>query len=108
MSRPESIMIDDTKYIRADAVPDVKGDVKIVVLDRGFVYVGRVEQGADWLTIRNAKNIRVWGTTKGLGELVSGPLKDTKLDAVGIVRAPMRAVISVIDASEASWKSSGI
>lgn len=108
MSIPESIMIDDTKYIRADAAPDVKGDVKIVVLDRGFVYVGRVEQGEDWLTIRNAKNIRIWGTTKGLGELVNGPLKDTKLDAVGTVRAPMRAVISVIDASEASWKSSGI
>lgn len=108
MSKPETMMIDDVKYVRADAVPDVKGDVKIVVLDRGFVYVGRVEHNEDWLTVRNAKNIRAWGTTKGLGELVTGPLKDTKLDAVGTVRAPMRAVIAVIDAQEGAWKSSGI
>jgi hypothetical protein len=108
VSKPETMMIDDVKYVRADAVPDVKGDVKLVVLDRGFVYVGRVEHDADWLTIRNAKNIRVWGTSKGLGELVGGPLSATKLDSVGTVRAPMRAVISVIDAQEAAWKSSGI
>jgi hypothetical protein len=108
VSKPETMMIDDVKYVRADAVPDTKGDVKIVVLDRGFVYVGRVEHDENWLTIRNAKNIRYWGTSKGLGELVNGPLKDTKLDASGTVRAPMRAVIAVIDASEAAWKSSGI
>ena len=74
----------------------------IVVLDRGFVYVGDVECDADWCVIRNAKNIRSWGTTKGLGELVTGPTKDTVLDVVGTVRAPMRAVISVI---EASWNA---
>ena len=75
----------------------------IVVLDRGFVYVGDVEISADWCVIYNAKNIRRWGTTKGLGELVNGPTKATELDPVGTVRAPMRAVISVI---EASWPSS--
>lgn len=103
MSKPESIMIDDVKYVRADAVPDTKGDVKIVVLDRGFVYVGRVSIDGDFLIIANAKNIRFWGTTKGLGELVNGPLKDTKLDPVGTVRAPMRALISLIDVVESKW-----
>ena len=73
----------------------------IIVLDRGFVYVGDVEIDGDWCVIKNAQNIRRWGTTKGLGELVSGPTKDTVLDPAGTVRAPMRAVISVIDAS---WK----
>lgn len=77
----------------------------IVVLDRGFVYVGQVECDADWCVITNARNIRYWGTKNGLGELVNGPLKETKLDKVGMVRAPMRAVISVIDADEKAWNS---
>ena len=76
----------------------------IVVLDRGFVYIGNVTLDTDWCLIEKAKNIRVWGTTKGLGELVSGPTSSTKLDQVGTVRAPMRAVISVIDVDGAKWK----
>ena len=79
----------------------------VVVLDREFVYVGHVECDADWCVISDAHNIRIWGTTKGLGELVrSGPTDKTTLDAVGTVRAPMRAVISVIDTEEALWKLS--
>lgn len=76
----------------------------IVVLDRGFVYVGDVNIDDDWCVIEKARNIRVWGTTKGLGELVNGPTASTKLDDVGTVRAPMRAVISVIDAERSGWK----
>ena len=77
----------------------------VVVLDRGFVYVGKVEISGDWCVITNARNIRSWGTTKGLGELVQGgPTDSTKLDVVGTVRAAMRAVISVIDTEESKWK----
>ena len=107
MSKPETLTIDDVKYIRADSVPDTKkfeGDIKIVVLDRGFVYVGRVQIDADFVTISNARNLRQWGTTKGLGELVTGPLSGTKLDAVGTVKAPMRALISLIDVEQSKWK----
>ena len=103
MSKPETITIDEVRYIRADAVPQAKGDIKIVVLDRGFVYVGRVEIEKDFVVIGNAKNIRFWGTSKGLGELVNGPLKDTKLDPIGTVKAPMRAVIAIIDVVESKW-----
>ena len=77
----------------------------IVVLDRGFVYVGRVTVDGDWCLIADAKNIRVWGTTNGLGELVNGPTKSTTLDAVGNVRAPLRAVISIIDANAEKWNT---
>ena len=103
MSKPETIKIDDVEYVRKDAVPDTKGDVKIAVLDRGFVYVGRVSWDGDFLILSNAKNIRYWGTSKGLGELVNGPLKETKLDAVGTVRVPSRALISLIDVVESKW-----
>jgi hypothetical protein len=77
--------------------------VAIAVLDRGFVYVGNVTIEDDWCVLRNAKNIRVWGTTKGLGELVNGPTPNTKLDPVGVVRVPMRAVISLIDVDASKW-----
>ena len=79
----------------------------VVVIDRGFVYVGDVVCNDDWCVISNAYNIRVWGTTEGLGELVrSGPTTETKLDAVGVVRAPMRAIISVIDSEASKWNFS--
>ena len=104
MSKPETMMIDDVKYVRADSVPDTKGEWKIAVLDRGFVYVGKCAIEGDFLIISAARNIRIWGTSKGLGELVNGPLKDTKLDAVGTVRAPMRALISLIDVVSEKWQ----
>lgn len=72
-------------------------DTKIVVLDRGFVYVGKVEKSAGEIKITNARNIRLWGTTKGLGELVNGPTPQTRLDDVGTVIAPERALIHMIE-----------
>lgn len=104
MSKQETIKIDDVEYVRKDAPNKCEGDIKIVVADRGFVYIGRMEIGTeDFITVRNAKNLRIWGTTKGLGELVSGPTSKTVLDPVGTVCIPMRAVISVIDVEQAKW-----
>ena len=103
MGAPQTLKIDDVEYIRKDAVLNTDGEIKIVVLDRGFVYVGCVEIGDDFVVIRNAKNIRQWGTTKGLGELVNGPLPNTKLDSVGTVRAASRALISLIDVEQSKW-----
>lgn len=72
---------------------------QIVVLDRGFVYVGKVAVEGDFVTITNARNIRKWGTSRGLGELVNGPTSNTVLDEVGTVVAPVRAVIHFIKCS---------
>lgn len=69
---------------------------QIVVMDRGFVYVGNVTLNGEFVTISNAKNIRVWGTTRGLGELVAGPTASTKLDDVGDLLAPMKSVIHFV------------
>ena len=107
MSKPETITIDDVKYVRADSVDDAKkyeGDIKIIVADRGFVYIGNAEESDDFVRLTNASNLRVWGTTKGLGELVNGPLSGTKLDKVGTLRIPNRAVISIIEVEQAKWK----
>lgn len=79
--------------------------LQIVVLDRGFVFVGDVSSDGDWLVIANAKNVRRWGTSQGLGELAAkGPQPETKLDIGGTIKAPMRAVIGLIKCEVASWK----
>lgn len=68
----------------------------IAVLYRGFVYVGQIKREGDFVLIENARNIRVWGTTNGLGELRNGPLKDTKLDVCGTVKVPFHALQHLI------------
>ena len=102
---PETIMIDDTKYIRADATTKTEGDIKIVVADRGFVYIGHVDESDPaFVKMTGAQNIRIWGTTKGLGELVKGPTISTRIDFVGTLRIPARAVITIIDVEQSAWK----
>ena len=77
----------------------------IVVLDRGFVYVGRTITDGEWCEIAEARNIRYWGTENGLAQLVNdGPTNKTRLDGPISLRAPMRAVISILPATEAKWK----
>lgn len=79
------------------------GPQQIVVLDRGWVYVGKAAEQGDKLVIEDARCIRYWGTTRGLGQLAAdGPTPNTKLDPVGRLIAPMRAVISVI-ACKTAW-----
>ena len=56
MPAPQTLKIDDVEYIRKDAIADTDGEIKIVVLDRGFVYVGRVTCEDGFVVIRNAKN----------------------------------------------------
>ena len=74
---------------------------QIVVLDRGFVYQGNVTRAGDMVTIEKAKNIRRWGTTKGLGQLAAaGPQPNTVLDEAGTVMAPLRAVIHFLTCSK--------
>lgn len=105
MAAPETIKIDEVEYVRKDRVAPMEGDIKIVVLDRGFVYVGHVKIDGDFVVITGASNIRAWGTKKGLGELVNGPLRDTVLDRVGSVKAPIRALISLIDVEQSKWNA---
>ena len=104
MSKPETIKIDEVEYVRKGSVKSFDGEIKIVVADRGFVYIGIVSESADFVTVNRCHNIRVWGTTKGLGELVNGPTSATKTDLVGTVKIPMRAVISIINVDNSKWK----
>jgi len=107
MGKPNTIKIDEVEYVRSDTVPQQKmsDDIRIVILHRGFVYVGSFEQEGPNCILRNAKNVRRWGTTKGLGELANrGPLSNTILDDCGIVRFHELGIIGMIDCSSV-WES---
>jgi len=60
-------------------------DYRIVVLQRGWVAVGRYAKTGSACRLEGASVIRRWGTSKGLGELRSGPLANTVLDPAGII-----------------------
>lgn len=104
MSSEDTLIVNGVKYVREDNSKD--GDIKIVVLDRSYVYVGRVSFAGDVLVIKKAKNIRVWGTSKGLGELVNGPTSKTILDDTGTVKVSSRALLFTIDVDQEKWKLS--
>ena len=110
MVSPRTIRIDDIEYVRKDDFEITNTTIKIVVLDRGFVYVGKpeihigVNGHPDFLLINEAKNIRQWGTTRGLAELVDGPTNKTTLDGTITVWAPLSALLQIIDVNQNQWK----
>ena len=89
----------------APAVAQIDHGLQIAVLDRGFVYIGNIVTDGEWCYIENAWNIRRWGTTRGLGELVDGPTSDTQLDRVGSVRVPFHVLHHLIAVKGAGWTS---
>lgn len=77
---------------------------QIVIAQRGWVFVGDVDRSGDDVTISNAKCIRRWGTTRGLGELAkSGPQRQTVLDDMGTVRLHALAVVASLDCEDSKW-----
>jgi hypothetical protein len=77
---------------------------KIVVLQRGWVVVGKFAELSEVEhELTEASVIRYWGTTKGLGELIHGPTKATKLDACGRVTFHPMTVVLKLDCEEGAW-----
>ena len=76
---------------------------QIVILQRGWIVVGKTKQVKDDLVVENASVIRIWGTSKGIGELaLSGPTTKTILDPCGTVTANIGNVVARIDVSPSS------
>ena len=102
------VEINGTIYVPKGSVvtKEFYGDIKIVVLQRGWVYIGRFERIGNDCKLHNAYNIRAWGTTKGLPELVNGATKDTKLDKCeGIVEFDWLTTIHTITCNAEAWKN---
>lgn len=88
-----------------------KKDVRIVVLQRGWVLIGNYSEKGDRGYLHNASVIRKWGTTKGLGELVGGPVisgtyAPTVLDKChGVVEFLLQTTILTLKADAEKWSA---
>ena len=103
----EELNINGKVYIPKDSIksPNFLSPIKIVVLQRGWVYVGRFERNGNDCKLINAHCIRTWGTTKGLAELVNGVTSKTILDKCeGAVEFDWLTVIHTISVNETKWQ----
>lgn len=98
----KTITVDGIKYAPMEA----DSDIKIVILQRGWVMVGRFERTGSDCKLANAYVIRKWGTTKGLGELAEkGKLSDTILDSCnGLVEFDYLTVVATISCKKETWE----
>lgn len=80
-------------------------EIKIAILQRGWVFVGEFDKDGNDCKITNALNIRRWGTTKGLGELAeNGKTDSTVLDKAGTVQFDYLTVVALISCNQEIWK----
>lgn len=96
-----------TYYSEPPQNKEYQGDIKIVILQRGWVMIGKLERNGADCKLHRASVIRNWGTTKGLGELAAeGKKKDTKLDPCGgVVEFDFLTVVATISVNEDIWES---
>jgi hypothetical protein len=86
---------------------EVTGDIKIVILQRGWIMVGRFEKNGTDCKLHDASVIRSWGTTKGLGEIAKhGPTDKTILDkCYGVVEFDYLTVVAMVACEVKKWQS---
>lgn len=93
---------DKTEPTKSDSLG--KGEKRIVILQRGWIYVGDYYLNGTEGRIENASCIRKWGTSKGLGELAEEGVKsDTKLDKCPTVNFHRAGEVHTILCSK-KWK----
>lgn len=104
---PASITLDGVEYVRADSVrtaPDLNSEVRIVVLQRGWVVIGRYREDGTKVHLADAHVIERWGTTEGIGQLVHGPTDETRLRWAGTVEVHELGVVLSICADADAWE----
>lgn len=103
----ETITVNGKTYYSEQSSLQNPTEIKIVVLQRGLVLVGRFEKDGTNCKLHDASVLRSWGTTKGLGEIaLNGPTSSTKLDKCnGLVEFDILTVILMISVKEDKWKT---
>lgn len=81
-------------------------EIKIAILQRGWVMVGRFGKSGTQCFLENASVIRTWGTTKGIGEIaMNGPIEDkTILDPCGNVEFHELTIVALLECDQSKWK----
>ena len=81
--------------------------IVLMVLDRGFVVVGRASiydgLAFHW-QLTPGRTVRQWGTTQGLSQLRTGPTPQTILDPAVDRLVPFRSIIEILMVEEEKWE----
>jgi hypothetical protein len=101
----EQIILNGKTYYSSPVNNEINGEYKIVILQRGWIMIGKLERNGSECKLYNASVIRKWGTTNGLGELaMEGKKKDTILDKCGgVVEFDYLTVVATIAVNEELW-----
>lgn len=79
-------------------------EVRIIILQRGWVIIGRYYQHGSQCWIESGYVIRNWGTTQGLGELAtSGKQESTKLDFIPKTQFHELTIVASIICDKSKW-----
>ena len=71
----DEVVINGVEYVKKEN----DAQIKIVILQRGWVMVGNLERTGSDCVLKNAAVVRVWGTKRGLGEIAqAGPTKEDR------------------------------
>lgn len=82
----------------------VGGDIKIAILNRGWMAVGKYSRVGDMCYLTDASVIRKWGTSKGLGQLaIEGKQEGTVLDPIGNIQFHMLTTVAIMDVDNKKW-----
>ena len=96
-----------TNMLNSDTETDTSdnGKIKIVILQRGWVMIGRFYQEGPYCKLLDGYTIRRWGTSEGLGELAEkGAQGNTILDKNPEVKFHELTVIASLLCDEKAWK----
>lgn len=101
----KTVTVDGVVYY-SDKPKANDSDIKIVILQRGWCMVGRLERKENECKLYDASVIRSWGTTRGLGEIAEGgPTTSTKLDKCnGLVEFDYLTVVASISCNKDKWE----
>lgn len=103
MSKPETITIDEVKYVRADSISvQPNGNRAVIVVDRGWIFAGDITRENGRIKIARAVHVFRW---ESIG--FDGMIKDPKSNKVTLkpladVDMPEGAEIFAIPVSE-NW-----
>ena len=100
-----TMTINGIEYIpAAEAGPPAESTMSILILQRGWVFVGELSRDGEEFVLSNAQNIHRWGTTDGLGQLaLTGPTSTTVLKPAGTVRCHQLTVVARLDVDSSRW-----
>ncbi len=71
--KPDTMMIDDIKYVREDSVQSTPaGPRAVLVLDSGWVFAGDVEDDEGRIRLSNAVQVRHWSSV-GFEGMIADP-----------------------------------